>query len=71
MPRPFRLFSTYDFFSVLLPGLATALGLYMLIPRSIEIGIIAALLPILVLSFVFGQALHSLSAWFEAVLSCL
>lgn len=69
MARPFRLFSVYDFFSVLLPGLATVLGFYMLIPKPIEIGIVAALLPILVLSFVFGQALHSLSAWFEAILN--
>jgi len=69
MARPFRLFSVYDFFSVLLPGLATVFGFYMLIPKPIEIGILAALLPILVLSFVFGQALHSLSAWFEAVLN--
>ena len=69
MAPPFRLFSVYDFFSVLLPGLATVLGFYMLIPGPIEIGIIAALLPTLVLSFVFGQALHSLSAWFEAILS--
>lgn len=69
MARPFQLFSVYDFFSVLLPGLATVFGLYMLIPIAIEIGIIAALLPILVLSFVFGQALHSLSAGLEALLS--
>lgn len=69
MARPFRLFSVYDFFSVFIPGLATLLGFYLLLPKPITIGIIAAVIPILVLSFVFGQALHALSAFCESLLS--
>lgn len=69
MARPFRLFTIYDFFSVFLPGLATALGLVLLLPEDIEISLIVALLPLLVLSFVFGQALHSTAAFTESVLS--
>jgi hypothetical protein len=69
MARPFRLFSVYDFFSVFIPGLATLLSFYLLLPKPITIGIIAAVIPILVLSFVFGQALHALSALFESKFS--
>lgn len=65
MARPFRLFSVYDFFSVFLPGLATLLGFYLLLPESITISIIATIIPTIVLSFIFGQALHALSAFFE------
>ncbi|MFC7202511.1 hypothetical protein ACFQJC_03225 [Haloferax namakaokahaiae] len=69
MPRPFRLFTVYDFFSVFLPGLATVLGLFMILPEEIDINFFVALIPILVLSFVFGQALHSLSALSESLLN--
>lgn len=70
MPRPFRLFSHYDFFSVFIPGFATVLGIFVLIPVPITDGNIwsnlaLALLPTLVLAFVFGQALHSIADFLE------
>jgi hypothetical protein len=69
MARPFRLFSTYDFFSVFIPGLATVFGFYLLIPQSITFSLVSAIIPILVLSFVFGQGLHSLAAFIESLLN--
>lgn len=69
MARPFRLFSIYEFFSVFIPGLATTFGLILLLPRDIDVSLTVALLPLLVLSFVFGQALHSTSAFIEAILA--
>lgn len=68
MARPFRLFSQYDFFSVFLPGLATLMSFYMVLLQEITLGPIAAVIPILVLSFVLGQALHSLAALIEQLL---
>ncbi|GAB6861248.1 hypothetical protein ACFR97_14385 [Haloplanus litoreus] len=65
MARPFGLFSKYDFFSVFVPGLATVFGFYMIIPKEIDIPVVSAIIPTLVLSFVFGQALHSLSVLVE------
>lgn len=71
MARPFRLFSIYEFFSVFIPGLATAFGLALLLPMDIDVSLAVALLPLLVLSFVFGQALHSAAAFIEAGLARL
>lgn len=68
MTRPFRLFSTYDFFSVFVPGLATLMGFYMLLPRPESLSVVVAIIPVLVLAFVFGQALHSMSALTEKLL---
>ena len=65
MASPFRLFSLYDFFSVFIPGLATLIGFYMLLPRPEHISIVAAVIPVLVLAFVFGQALHSFADFTE------
>lgn len=71
MPRPFRLFSAYDFFSVFVPGLAATFGLYLLIPRDIEVNLTAALIPTLVFAFVFGQALHAFSDFVHMLLAKL
>lgn len=73
MARPFRLFSQYDFFSVFLPGLSTLMSLYLVLPQEISVGPLAAIIPVLVLSFVLGQALHSLAAFIEQQLgkTCL
>lgn len=66
MPRPFRLFSAYDFFSVFVPGLATTFALYFLIPGDIDISLTAALIPTLLLAFIFGQALHAFADFIHA-----
>lgn len=67
MPRPFELFSGYDFFSVLLPGLAAATltFLFLPVPVASQIGPLAALIPVLVLSFSLGQGLHAIAHWLE------
>ncbi|WP_336346202.1 MULTISPECIES: hypothetical protein [Halalkalicoccus] len=44
------------------------MSFYMVIPREISLGPIAAIIPVLVLAFVLGQALHSLAALFEQLL---
>lgn len=67
MPRPFRLFSAYDFFSVFVPGLATTFSLYLLIPQNIEVSFTSVLIPTLLLAFIFGQALHAFSAFLHNI----
>lgn len=67
VPRPFRLFREYDFFGVLLPGLASVVFLYMLIPRNVELTFPASVLFVVVFAFVFGQALHSVALFVESL----
>lgn len=61
MPRPFRLFREYDFFGILLPGLASVIFLYMLLPNDVDISFSAGIVFVGVFAFVFGQALHSVA----------
>lgn len=67
MPRPFELFSGYDFFSVLLPGLASATLAFLFLPAQVagQIGPLTALIPVLVLAFSLGQGLHSVAQLLE------
>lgn len=69
MPRPFRLFTHYDFFSVFVPGFVAIIGFSMMLPidmlRSPLRNFAIALLPTLILAFVFGQSLHSIADLFE------
>lgn len=60
-----RLFDLYSFFSVFLPGFAFLLGIVPLLPRGVPTGAVSALVPLLVLGFVVGQAIHSLAVWAE------
>jgi hypothetical protein len=54
-----RRLDLYDFFSVLLPGLAMILGSYPFLPRSFSPTALGALLPLLTGGFVFGRAIHT------------
>lgn len=54
-----RRFDLYDFFSVLLPGLAAILGTYPFLPRSFSPTAFGAVLPLLTGGFVFGRAIHT------------
>lgn len=60
-----RLFSLYNFFSVFLPGFVFLLGITPLLPRGVPTGTPTALVPLLALGFVVGQAVHSLAVWGE------
>lgn len=62
-----RLFSLYNFFSVFLPGFAFLLGIVPLLPSSVPTDVATALVPLLALGFVVGQAVHSLAVWAEKV----
>lgn len=67
MPRPFRLFREYDFFGILLPGLASVIFLYMLLPKEVDVGLPSGIIFVAVFGFVFGQALHSTSLFVESL----
>lgn len=56
-----RLFSLYNFFSVFLPGFVFLLGIAPLLPAGVPIDAVTALVPLLALGFVIGQAIHSLA----------
>lgn len=56
-----RLFSLYNFFSVFLPGFVFLLGIVPLLPVEVPIDAMTALVPLLALGFVVGQAIHSLA----------
>lgn len=60
-----RLFSLYNFFSVFLPGFVFLLGIVPLLPRDALTDATTALVPLLALGFVVGQAVHSLAVWGE------
>lgn len=66
MPRPFRLFREYDFFGILLPGLASVIFLYMLLPEEVDVSLPSGIIFVAVFGFVFGQALHSTSLFVES-----
>lgn len=64
-----RRVNLYDFFSVLLPGLAFLLGTYPLLPIGFDLTSIGAALSLLVIGFVIGRVIHtiatSLHQWFS------
>lgn len=60
-----RRFDLYDFFSVLLPGVALLLSFVPFLPEDTDLNAIGALLPILVGGFVFGRAIHTLAVGIE------
>lgn len=60
-----RRFDLYDFFSVLLPGVALLLSVVPFLPKDTDLNAIGALLPILVGGFVFGRAVHTLAVGLE------
>lgn len=60
-----RRFELYDFFSVLLPGIAFILGLYPLFPSDFSIGSASAILPLLAGGFVVGRAIHAAAVRIE------
>ena len=64
-----RLFDLYSFFSVFLPGISAVLGLYFLLPAEIDVPIAAVFIPVLVLAFVLGQAIHSGAVFVEDFLT--
>lgn len=64
-----RRINLYDFFSVLLPGLAFLFGIYPLLPFGFNLSPIGAVLSSLVIGFVIGRVIHtiatSLHQWFS------
>lgn len=56
-----RLFSLYNFFSVFLPGLVFIVCVAPLFPRNLPLNAFTAVVPLLAMGFVVGQALHSLA----------
>jgi len=54
-----RRFDLYDFFSVFLPGTTLVLGLLPFVPRQTNIGSVGILLPVVIVGFVVGRAVHS------------
>lgn len=60
-----RQFDLYDFFSVLLPGVALLLGLFPFLPNTTDVTALGAIVPVLVGGFVVGRAIHSLTVTIE------
>lgn len=60
-----RRFDLYDFFSVLLPGVALLLGLVPFLPKDTDLGALGAVLPLLIGGFVFGRAIHTVGVRLE------
>ncbi|WP_152420526.1 hypothetical protein [Halococcus thailandensis] len=60
-----RRFDLYDFFSVLLPGLALILGLYPFYPQGLTISSLGAVLPLLAGGFAVGRVVHSAAVRIE------
>lgn len=58
-------FDLYDFFSVLLPGIAFILGLFPFLPRDSDVFSPGLIIPLLVGGFVVGRAIHATSLWIE------
>ncbi|MFC7047303.1 hypothetical protein ACFQH6_19510 [Halobacteriaceae archaeon GCM10025711] len=56
-----RGFNLYNFFSVLLPGVAFIIGLIPLLPSGTSVDPVVAIIPLLAGGFVIGQGLHSLA----------
>lgn len=56
-----RRVNLYDFFSVLLPGLAFLFGIYPLFPRGFSLSPIGAALSSLVIGFVIGRVIHTIA----------
>jgi len=54
-----RRFDLYDFFSVFLPGATFILGVVPFLPRQAPIGSVGVLLPIIILGFSIGRAIHT------------
>lgn len=67
MARPFRQFREYDFFGILLPGLASVIFLYFLLPQEIQIGFSQGIVFVGVFAFIFGQALHAAALFVEVL----
>lgn len=60
-----RRFDLYDFFSVLLPGIAFILALSPFLPEKTNVSSVWAVLPILAGGFVIGRAIHSMTVIIE------
>ena len=60
-----RRIDLYDFFSVLLPGIALLLALAPFLPQNTDLGALGTLLPLLVGGFVFGRGIHTLAVTIE------
>ena len=58
-------FDLYDFFSVLLPGIAFILGTFPFLPHNTEVFSPGLIIPLLVGGFVVGRAVHATSLWIE------
>lgn len=58
-------FDLYDFFSVLLPGIAFILGMFPFLPHKTEVFSPGLIIPLLVGGFVVGRAIHATSLWIE------
>lgn len=58
-------FDLYDFFSVLLPGIAFLLGVFPFLPHETEVFSPGLIIPLLVGGFVVGRAIHATSLWIE------
>lgn len=56
----------YDFFSVLLPGLALTIGLVPFLPNNTDLTSVGAILPILTVGFVAGRGIHSAAVIVES-----
>lgn len=54
-----RRFDLYDFFSVFLPGTTFVLGLVPFLPRKTPLGSAGFLLPVVILGFSAGRAIHT------------
>jgi hypothetical protein len=58
-------FDLYDFFSVLLPGIAFILGMFPFLPHNTDVFSPGLIIPLLVGGFVVGRAIHATSLWIE------
>lgn len=54
-----RRFDLYDFFSVFLPGTTLVLGTLPFLPQQTSLGSVGILLPIVILGFSVGRAVHT------------
>ena len=58
-----RGFNLYSFYAILLPGTAFTIVIFPLLPASINVNPILALVPLLAIGFVVGQVLHTIGVY--------